>query len=84
MTRIILETLRTAGKPLTARDLAIEVLTQRGLNPDDQWLLRIMIRRAGASLIDYRKWGLATSCRGRHGGCRGSLRARLLAFKRTR
>jgi hypothetical protein len=61
VTRIILDALRTAPGPLTTHDLAIEVLKQRGLNPDDPRLLRMMVRRVGASLNAQREKGLAKS-----------------------
>ena len=61
ITRIILDALRDATKPLTTGDLAVEVLRQRGLNPDDPRLVRLMIRRVGACLTKQREFGRAKS-----------------------
>ncbi len=50
MTRICLGILRHAAEPLTSRDVALQLLTERGLNRDDQRLVRLMTKRVGVAL----------------------------------
>ena len=52
MTRIILSILRQAAEPLTTRDIASQLLTERALDKQDQRLLRLMTKRVGGAL-----WG---------------------------
>jgi len=47
MTRIILSILRQAAEPLPTRDIALQLLTERALDKQDQRLLRLMTRRVG-------------------------------------
>ena len=49
MTRIILSILRQAAEPLTTRDIALQLLTERALDKQDQRLLRLMTKRVGAT-----------------------------------
>jgi hypothetical protein len=44
MTRICLSILRQAAEPLTTRDIALQLLTERALNREDVRLLRLMQR----------------------------------------
>jgi hypothetical protein len=50
MTRICLSILRQAAEPLTTRDIALQLLTERALNREDQRLLRLMTKRVGVAL----------------------------------
>lgn len=50
MTRLCLSILRQAAEPLTARDIALQLLTERALNREDQKLLRLMTKRVGVAL----------------------------------
>jgi hypothetical protein len=50
MTRLCLSILRLAAEPLTARDIALQLLTERALNREDQRLLRLMTKRVGVAL----------------------------------
>jgi hypothetical protein len=50
MTRIILSFLRQAAEPLTTRDIALRLLTERALDKQDQRLLRLMTKRVGVAL----------------------------------
>lgn len=50
MTRLCLSILRLAAEPLTARDIALQLLTERALNREDQKLLRLMTKRVGVAL----------------------------------
>jgi hypothetical protein len=50
MSRICLSILRQAAEPLTTRDIALQLLTERALNREDQKLLRLMTKRVGVAL----------------------------------
>jgi hypothetical protein len=64
MTRICLSILRQASEPLTARDIAYQLLTERALNRDDQRLLRIMRSRVARALRLQRDKGVVQSEQG--------------------
>lgn len=64
MTRICLSILRQAAEPLTARDIALELLTERALNREDQKLLRLMTKRVGVALRLQRDKGVVESDQG--------------------
>jgi hypothetical protein len=64
MTRICLSILRQATEPLTARDVALQLLTERALNREDQKLLRLMTKRVGVALRGQREKGVAKSDQG--------------------
>ena len=59
--RLILDALRDAKKPITTKDIARHVMIGRGLNPGDERVQRIMIRRVGGCLVKMRKKGFARS-----------------------
>jgi len=67
LTRILLETLRKAGKPLNTRDLTEVLMRERGLPLDDLKARQTMLRRVGAWAPAF-GIGLA---RGRSGPRRG-------------
>jgi hypothetical protein len=50
MTRICLSILRQAAEPLTTRDIALQLLTERALNREDVKLLRLMTKRVACAL----------------------------------
>ena len=54
MTRIILSILRQAAEPLTTRDIALQLLTERALDRNDLRLLRLMTKRVGVALRGQR------------------------------
>jgi hypothetical protein len=58
VTRVVLKTLREAKAPLTSRDLAMILMKERGLNPDDRELALIMVKRVGQCLQAKRRNGL--------------------------
>jgi hypothetical protein len=58
MTRICLSILRQASEPLTSRDIAYQLLTERALNRDDQRLLRVMRSRVACALRLQRDKGV--------------------------
>jgi hypothetical protein len=64
MTRICLSILRQASEPLTARDIAFQLLTERALNRDDQRLLRVMRSRVATALRLQRDKGVVQSQQG--------------------
>ena len=61
MTRICLSILRLASEPLTARDIALQLLTERALNREDQRLLRLMTKRVGVALRLQKQKGIVES-----------------------
>ncbi len=64
MTRICLSILRLASEPLTTRDIALQLLTERALNREDQRLLRLMTKRVGVALRLQREKGVVSSDQG--------------------
>ena len=54
VSRIVLEALREATRPLSTTQLAEHVMRERGLDVNDKALCRVMSRRVGACL---RNWG---------------------------
>jgi len=64
MTRICLSILRLAAEPLTARDVALQLLTERALNREDQRLLRLMTKRVGVALRLQKEKGVVQSQQG--------------------
>lgn len=64
MTRICLSILRQAAEPLTTRDIALQLLTERALNREDQKLLRLMTKRVGVALRLQREKGVVRSDQG--------------------
>jgi len=64
MTRICLSILRQAAEPLTTRDVALQLLTERALNREDQRLLRLMTKRVGVALRLQRDKGTVRSDQG--------------------
>jgi len=63
VSRLVLNTLRKAGKPMPVSDVTLAVLAGRGLSPDDKPFTRILSRRVGACLRALRKKGLVTMTR---------------------
>ncbi len=64
MTRLCLSILRMASEPLTSRDVALQLLTERALNREDQKLLRLMTKRVGVALRLQKHKGVVTSDQG--------------------
>ena len=64
MTRIILGILRQASEPMTARDIGLQLILERGLGQDDQKLVRLMAKRCGVALRGMRDRGIAQSAEG--------------------
>lgn len=50
MSRTVLSILRQAIEPMTARDIALEMLVTRALDKNDQRLLKLMTKRVGVCL----------------------------------
>lgn len=64
MTRIVLSILRQAAEPLSARDIAVELLITRALDRDDQKLVRLMGKRVAVALRGQRDAGTVRSTQG--------------------
>jgi len=60
MSRLILGVLRTAKAPMTTREIAAQMILERGLAMDDR-MLRLMTKRVAGALGDQREKGRATS-----------------------
>lgn len=60
MSRIVLSILRQAKEPLTSREIAAQLILERGMAMDNK-LLRLMTKRVGVALRDKRDKGLAVS-----------------------
>lgn len=63
MSRMVLSIIRTAKEPLTTREIATELLIQRGMGTDRK-LLALMTKRVSCALRDKREKGLARSSDG--------------------
>jgi hypothetical protein len=61
VTRIVFKSLRQAAEPITSRDIAMKLMHERGLNPDDRELSVIMVKRVCACLAVQRRKGLIRS-----------------------
>jgi hypothetical protein len=59
MKRRILDTLRSAGEPLCAREIALRIMAARGLDAGDVRARRRMVRRVGTALRRQDEWLLA-------------------------
>ena len=64
MARMVLSILRQADEPLTSRDIALEMLVTRALDPQDEKLLRLMVKRVGVALRHQRDAGRVKSDQG--------------------
>lgn len=64
MSRMVLTILRQAVEPLTSRDIALEMLVTRALDPKDERLLRLMVKRVGVALRHQRDAGRVKSDQG--------------------
>jgi hypothetical protein len=53
MARVIMGIMRLAAEPLSTRDVALQLVSQRGLNKDDPALVRLMTKRIAVSLRDW-------------------------------
>jgi hypothetical protein len=63
VSRLVLNALRKAGKPLPVSDLTLAVAAGRAINPDDKPFMRILSRRVGACLRTLRKKKLVVMTR---------------------
>ena len=64
MTRIILDILRQAAEPLTARDIADQLMRERALDLENINLRRQMVKRCGVALRGQRNKGVVRSNQG--------------------
>jgi hypothetical protein len=61
MTRLILGILRQAAEPLTARDIAVQLLTERALDAEDPKMVRLFRGRVACALRLQRDRGIVLS-----------------------
>lgn len=64
MSRIILNTLRQATEPLTTRDVALQLMSERALDTGNVKLVRLMTKRCGVALRIQRDNGIVRSAQG--------------------
>lgn len=64
MSRLVLTILRQARDPLTTREIAAQMILERGLDAGDRKLLPLMVRRVGSALRHQRDKGLVQSSEG--------------------
>lgn len=64
MSRLVLSILRQSHDALTTREIAAQMILERGLDAGDRKLLPLMIRRVGAALRHQRDRGLVASSEG--------------------
>ena len=64
MSRTVLNALRQARKPLPAYEIALLFMASRGLAATDKPLLRVIHKRVGACLRNYRSKGLVRAVEG--------------------
>ena len=60
ISRAVLDTLRRAGEPITAKAIAQAILTERGLNLTDRALVRSMAKRVDMALRYQRTNGMTS------------------------
>jgi hypothetical protein len=63
MSRLVLGILRNAKEPLASRDIASQLILERGMAMDMK-LLRLMTKRVGSALRDKREKGLVRTIEG--------------------
>jgi len=61
MTRVCLDTLRQASAPLCNRDIAIMLMTARGMDTDSDRLVKLIAKRVGCCLRGQRDMGRVAS-----------------------
>jgi hypothetical protein len=61
MTRVCLDTLRKASAPLCNRDIALALMTARGMDTDDDRLVKLIAKRVGCCLRAQREIARVTS-----------------------
>lgn len=64
MTRTVRKILRLATEPLTTRDIALQLMSERAVDTGDQKLLRLMAKRVGCAVRRMRETGEADSTQG--------------------
>ena len=72
MTRVILGILRKAAEPMTTRDVAMQMLIERGLDSDDVKLLRVFRGRVRAPCASSATKAWCAVSRGQGSTCCGT------------
>lgn len=57
LTQLVFRMLREAGEPVTCRDILLRLMKQRGLDPSDKKLWKVMVLRVRACLRMHREKG---------------------------
>ena len=57
VTSTVFDVLREAGSPVSSREIAVQLMQNRGLNIEDPMLLAVMTKRVGACLRNNRQKG---------------------------
>ena len=68
--RVILDMMREAKGPVTTKEIALHVMTGRGLSTTDAAMLALFTRRTRALLHHYRKRGMVRGVQGNEPGRR--------------
>lgn len=58
LTRLVLGTMRTAGEPISARHLTVQIMIAKQMDPNERRLLDDMVARIRSVLGDKRRMGL--------------------------
>lgn len=64
MSRRILGIFRLAAEPMSSRDIGVQMMLDRGLDTNDDKLVRLMTKRCGVALRGMRDRGMAQSQEG--------------------
>lgn len=64
MSGTVRKILRLASEPLTTRDIALQLMSERAVDTNDLRLLRLMSKRVGVALRHMRDQGLVASSQG--------------------
>ena len=65
--RAVMKAVREAKEPLEARQIAIQIMGERGLSTADRQLVRVIKQRVGACLRHWRAKGVLRSVPGKKG-----------------
>ena len=64
MTKAVLKVLRLSSVPLTSQDIAVQLMSEQALDPNDRRLKGLMVKRVGACLREKRDQGIVQSDQG--------------------
>lgn len=64
VTRIAMDTLRNAQRPVSAQEIAVNIIAARGLNAADKPILKLITKRVGSCLRHWRQKGMVQNAEG--------------------